>query len=74
MNANANDSLIAALGVGALLALASPPARGRLVALGAAAKFGSAALAPLFATAHRRAALALGARLLRRLRRGRARS
>jgi hypothetical protein len=50
MNANANDTLIAALGVGAMLALASPPARGALVALGAAAKFGSAALAPLFAT------------------------
>jgi hypothetical protein len=29
----------------------SPPARGAFVALGAAAKFGSAALAPLFATA-----------------------
>jgi hypothetical protein len=50
MNANANDSLIAALGVAAMLALSSPPARGALVALGAAAKFGSAALAPLFAT------------------------
>lgn len=51
MNANANDALIAALGIGALLALRSPPARGGLVALAAAAKFGSAALAPLFATA-----------------------
>ena len=51
MNANANDSLIAALGIGALLALRSAPARGALVALGAAAKFGPAALAPLFATA-----------------------
>jgi hypothetical protein len=51
MNANANDSLIAALGIGALIALRSPPARGALVALAAAAKFGSAALAPLFATA-----------------------
>jgi hypothetical protein len=50
LNANANDALVAALGVGALLALASPPARGALVALAAAAKFGSAALAPLFAT------------------------
>ena len=58
MNANANDALVAALGVGALLALRSPPARGALVALAAAAKFGSAALAPLFATADRRAALA----------------
>jgi hypothetical protein len=51
MNANANDSLIAATGVGAMLVLTSPPARGAMVALGAAAKFGSAALAPLFATA-----------------------
>jgi hypothetical protein len=51
MNANANDSLIAALGIGALLALRSAPARGMFVALGAAAKFGPAALAPLFATA-----------------------
>jgi Glycosyltransferase family 87 len=50
MNANANDSLIAALVVGALLVLASPPARGVMIALGAAAKFGPAALAPLFAT------------------------
>ncbi len=51
MNANANDALVAALGVGALLALGSAPARGAMVALAAAAKFGSAALAPLFATA-----------------------
>ncbi len=50
MNANANDSLIAATGVGAMLVLTSPPARGAMVALGAAAKFGSASLAPLFAT------------------------
>jgi hypothetical protein len=50
MNANANDSLIAAIGVGAMLVLASPPARGAMVALGSAAKFGPAALAPLFAT------------------------
>ncbi len=50
MNANANDSLVAAIAVGAMLALASPPARGALLALGSAAKFGSAALAPLFAT------------------------
>ncbi len=51
MNANANDTLVAALGIGALLALRSPPLRGAMVALAAAAKFGSAALAPLFATA-----------------------
>ncbi len=51
MNANANDALIAALAIGSLIALGSPPARGALVAAAAAAKFGSAALAPLFATA-----------------------
>lgn len=51
MNANANDALIAALSIGAMLALGSPPARGALLALAAAAKFGPAALAPLFATA-----------------------
>ncbi len=50
MNANANDSLVAATVVGAMLALRSPPARAASLALGAAAKFGSAALAPLFAT------------------------
>ena len=51
MNANANDALVAALGVWTMVALSSPAARGVLVALGTAAKFGSAALAPLFATA-----------------------
>jgi hypothetical protein len=50
MNANANDSLIAALLVGAMLALTSPPARGAMVGLAAAAKFGPSAVAPLFAT------------------------
>jgi hypothetical protein len=58
MNANANDSLVAALTVGAMLALTGPGAagaraaagRGVAVALGAGAKFGSAALGPLFAT------------------------
>jgi hypothetical protein len=49
MNANADDSLVAATLVGAMLVLASPAGRGVMVALGAAAKFGSAALAPLFA-------------------------
>jgi hypothetical protein len=49
LNANANDPLIAALLVGALLAISSPAARGVFVALGATAKFGPAALAPLFA-------------------------
>jgi hypothetical protein len=50
MNANANDALIAVLGIGALLAFRSPPGRGAMVALAAGAKFGPAALAPLFAT------------------------
>jgi hypothetical protein len=50
MNANANDALVAASVVWALVALASPPARALSLAVGAAAKFGSAALAPLFAT------------------------
>jgi hypothetical protein len=49
MNANANDGLVAALSVGAMLALASPAGRGLFVGLAAAAKFGPAALAPLFA-------------------------
>jgi hypothetical protein len=51
MNANANDSLVAATVVWALVALGSPLLRGALVALGAAAKFGPAAIAPLLATA-----------------------
>jgi hypothetical protein len=50
MNANANDGLVAALAVAALLGLRSAPGRATAVALAAAAKFGSAALAPLFAT------------------------
>ena len=50
MNANANDSLIAMLLVGAMLVLTSAPARAVMVALASAAKFGPAALAPLFAT------------------------
>ncbi len=50
MNANASDSLIAALLVGALLVLTSAPARALMIALASAAKFGPAALAPLFAT------------------------
>jgi len=51
MNAGANDALVAALSIGSLLALGSPAGRGAFVALAAAAKFGSAALGPLFATA-----------------------
>src|SRR4051794_35836033 len=51
LNTNANDALVAALLVAALLVLARPAARGVMVALAAAAKFAPLALAPLFATA-----------------------
>jgi hypothetical protein len=47
---NTNDLLIAALLVFALAALRSPPGRGALLALGAAAKFVPLAIAPLLAT------------------------
>jgi hypothetical protein len=50
MNANANDSLVAALLVGAMLAVTSAPVRAGAIALASAAKFGPAGLAPLFAT------------------------
>lgn len=49
LNANGNDALVAAFLLGALLTLGSAPARGAVMALGAAAKFGPLALAPLFA-------------------------
>ena len=58
MNANANDSLIAATGVGAMLVLDLASARGAMVALGAAAKFGSGAGAAV-RHRHRRAPVAL---------------
>jgi hypothetical protein len=51
MNSNSNDTLVAAVLVWALVALRSPPLRGVLLGLGAAAKFVPLALAPLFATA-----------------------
>jgi len=44
-----NDALVAALLVAALLVIASPLRRGLAIGLGAAAKFGPLALAPLFA-------------------------
>ncbi len=44
-----NDTLLAALLIAALLAFASPLGRGLAIGLGAAAKFGPLALAPLFA-------------------------
>jgi len=47
---NTNDTLVSMLVVFALLAISSPPVRGGLTALAAAAKFAPIALAPLFAT------------------------
>jgi hypothetical protein len=49
LNANGNDAVVAAALLATLLALGSPVGRGALLALGAAAKFGPLALAPLFA-------------------------
>jgi hypothetical protein len=46
---NSNDALVALFCVFALLAIASPASRGLLTGLGAAAKFVSLALGPLFA-------------------------
>jgi Glycosyltransferase family 87 len=51
LNTNANDTLVAMLVVWALVALRSPPLRGALVGLAAAAKFAPLALAPLLAGA-----------------------
>jgi hypothetical protein len=50
LESNSNDSLVAALLVGAMLVLTSVPARGVLLALASATKFAPLALAPLFAT------------------------
>jgi hypothetical protein len=67
LNSNANDTLVAVACVGALLAATIPRDRpagfwsGAVVGLGAAAKFVTLALAPLFA---RRAPLVAGAALL----------
>jgi hypothetical protein len=49
LNANTNDALVALTIVGAMLALTSAPVRGVALGLGTAAKFGPAAIAPLFA-------------------------
>jgi hypothetical protein len=54
LNSNANDTLVAAVLVWALVALRSSAARGVLVGIGAAAKFVALALGPLFATADER--------------------
>jgi hypothetical protein len=55
LTTNANDTLVSALLVWALVAVASPPARGALVAVAAAAKFAPLTLAPLFAVGTGRA-------------------
>jgi hypothetical protein len=49
LQASTNDGLLAVLILGALIALASAPARGLMVGLGAAAKFAPLALVPLMA-------------------------
>jgi hypothetical protein len=49
-NTNANDGLVAALVLVALLVASSPPARGAFAALAGFTKFAPLALAPLFAT------------------------
>jgi hypothetical protein len=49
LNVNGNDAIVGAALLGALLLLGRDPARGALIALAAAAKFGPLALAPLFA-------------------------
>ena len=51
LQSNANDSLVAALVVWALVLVRSPAGRGAMVGLAAAAKFTPVVLAPLFATA-----------------------
>jgi hypothetical protein len=51
LQSNANDSLVAALVVWALIFLRSPVRRGAIMGLAAAAKFTPIVLAPLFATA-----------------------
>jgi hypothetical protein len=51
LQSNANDTLVAALVTWALVLLRSPPGRGAMIGLAAAAKFTPVVLAPLFATA-----------------------
>ena len=53
LQSNANDTLVAALVVGALLLIASPPARGAMAALAGLTKFAPLALAPLLAAGPR---------------------
>ena len=53
LSTNSNDTLVAALLVWALVAVASPTGRGALLALASAAKFAPLALWPLFASVGR---------------------
>ncbi len=53
LQSNANDALVAALVLAALLAIGSPPARGALAALAGLTKFAPFALAPLLAAGPR---------------------
>ena len=53
LQSNANDSLVAALVLGALLLISSPLGRGAMTALAALTKFAPLALAPLFAAGPR---------------------
>jgi hypothetical protein len=68
LESNSNDTLVAMFGVYALLAISSPVGRGVLTGLGAAAKFVSLSLGPLFARADgklfRRATLEAGLAVL----------
>ena len=73
MNANANDSLIAALGIGALLALRSAPAARRLRRARRGGEVRPRGARAVIRHRERRAALARGDLVLARLRRGRCR-
>jgi hypothetical protein len=60
LESNSNDTLVAVLVLGALLAASSAPARGAFAALAGLAKFAPLALAPLLATHGARARLEPG--------------
>jgi hypothetical protein len=67
LESNSNDTLVAALVVGALLLLTSPVGRGAMIALAGMAKFAPLALAPLFAVGVRDGPLAAEPQGRRRL-------
>ena len=58
LQSNANDSLVAALVLAALVLIRTPVGRGAMTALAALTKFAPLALAPLFAAGHRAGLLA----------------